>query len=437
VSDVFAARRARVLDALGDRGALVVAAAPEPRTSGDGELRGVPDTAVWYLTGYTEPDAVVVLCPGADAPFTLFVRPHDAEQERWSGRRGGEAAAREEFGADAAHPLHEIGATLPKLLRGADVLHAALESGRAEVDGAMHAALREARRQRPRSGRGVHTIVDPARTLGPLRRVKDADEVARLREAADVAVHGFRAAARAVRDAAGEWDVEAALEHALRRGGASGPAFPSIVAAGENATVLHYRDNSAPFVPGTVLLFDAGARRRMYCSDITRVFPVGGRFTGAQRELYDVVLAAHAAALAAIAPGAPFSAVDDAALAVLIDGMKQVGLLHGETDGIIERKEYRRYFPHRTSHWLGLDVHDAGDYVHDDGSPVTLGDGMVLTVEPGLYVPADDADAPAALRATGIRLEDDVLVTATGRDVLTRALPIAATDVEQLMEEDA
>jgi Xaa-Pro aminopeptidase len=433
VIDIRAQRRARLLATLGAEGALIIPAAPELRVGADGELRYLPDADLYYLTGYVEPEAVLVLCPSAEAPCTLFVRPRDPDRERWTGVRGGVEAAREQFGADAAHPVAELPERLPQLIAGVDLLYVALESGRPEVDAVVRLAVAEARRSRPRTGRGPHTIVDPRLLLGPMRLVKDAREIELVREAARITADAFVAAARSIRGAAGEWQVEAALEHAFRNAGASGPAFPSIVAGGANATVLHYITNDAPLRDGELVLVDGGARFRMYCGDVSRTFPVSGRFTTAQRELYDVVLRAHDAAIAEVAVGRTVADVHDAADRVLAEGLVGIGLLEGPAAGVLERGEHRRYYPHRTSHWLGLDVHDVGDYALPGGAPVRLRPGMVLTVEPGLYVPADDDAAPAALRGTGVRLEDDLLVTADGHENLTAAMPITADDIEALL----
>ena len=429
MSDVFATRRARVLSALGADGALVVAASPELVIGADTEVRYVASSDLYYLTGYTEPEAVLVLCPSADSACTMFVRPRDPDRELWTGVRGGVEVAREKFGADAAHSVGELAAALPKLLSGASRVHAALDTGRPAVDAALRSALVHARRARPRHGRGVHTVIEPAVLLGPMRLRKDATELAALRRAADMSVQSFDDAARGLRDATHEYHVEAAIEYGFRRRGASGPAFPTIAAAGANATVLHYTTNDAPLRPGDLILVDAGARADMYCADITRTYPVSGRYSAEQRALYDVVQEAHDAAVAAIEPGRAVSGLEEAALHVLVRGMVDLGLLAGDVDGLIESKAYRAYFPHRVSHWLGLDVHDTGDYEAGD-SPVQLEEGMVLTVEPGLYVPAADGSAPAALRGIGIRLENDVAVAAGGADVLTGALPLRAEEVE-------
>ena len=433
MSDGYAARRQRVLDALGADGALLVAAGPELRVGADGEVRYLPDADLFYLCGYVEPEAVLLLCPSAKTQFTMFVRPRDAERERWTGARGGVEAARDQFDAHAAFPIADLNKELVRLLEGVSTLFAPLESGRLDVDAAVRYALRAGRAARPRAGRGVQTITDARALLAPMRLRKDEHEIALLRRAAEITVAGFREAAGALREAEGEWQIEATIEHAFRRRGAMGTSFPTIAAGGANATVLHYVTNDAPLRRGELLLLDAGARYQMYCADVTRTYPIGSAFSAAQRAVYDVVLAAHDAAIDAIAPGRSASDLHDAALRALVEGMVSLGLLQGEVDGLIEQEEYKRYYPHRTSHWLGLDVHDAGDYVTADGKAIPLEAGMVLTVEPGLYVPADDDRAPAALRGIGVRLEDDVLVTADACDVLTSTLPIRPAELKGLL----
>ncbi|HEX2166970.1 MAG TPA: aminopeptidase P N-terminal domain-containing protein [Longimicrobiales bacterium] len=429
MSDAFAERRARVLAALGTEGALVVAAAPELVVGGDSDVRYVPSADLYYLTGYTEPEAVLVLCPSADEPFTLFVRPRDPDRELWTGTRGGVDAARDVFGADATYPVAELTERLPKLIAGASHAFASLDSGRAEFDAALRRALEHARRTRPRHGRGVHTLSEPDVLLAPMRLRKDAVEIAAMRAAADITVAAFDDVARELRSAKHEYEVEAAVEYGFRRRGAAGPAFPTIAASGANATVLHYTANNAPLRAGDLVLVDAGARVQMYCADITRTYPVGGRFSPEQRAVHDIVLAAHDAVISCIAPGRTAAELDEVALRTLVTGMIELRLLEGGVDELLDKREYRRYFPHRVSHWLGLEVHDVGDYAMA-GEPVKLEAGMVLTVEPGLYIPAAVASAPAGLRGIGIRLEDDVLVTAGGADVLTRALAIGAEEVE-------
>lgn len=430
--DIFAERRARVLSALGADGVLIVAAAPELIIGADTEVRYLPSSNLYYLTGYTEPEAVLVLSPSAEHQYTLFVRARDAERELWTGVRGGVDAARAAFRADAARPIAELAAGLPALVAGATVVFTDMATGRPDVDAALRGLLAQGRRARARTGRGVHTVTDTDVLVAPLRLRKDAAELDAMRTAARITVQAFEDAARALPMARREYEIEAAIEYAFRRRGAQAPAFPTIAASGPRASVLHYTANSAALPADGMVLVDAGARADMYCADVSRTWPVSGRFTGEQRALYDVVLAAHSAAIACIAPGRSTADMEEMALRVLARGMVDLRLLSGAVDDIIEQRVYRRYFPHRLSHWLGLDVHDVGEYT-SAGAPIRLDAGMVLTVEPGLYVPLDDTHAPAGLRGMAIRLEDDVLVTTTGADVLTAALPISPEGVEELI----
>lgn len=413
--DIFAKRRQAVLEKLGDTGVLVLGAAPEITIGRDTELRYVADAELFYLTGYTEPEAVLVLS-GADAKavFTMFVRERDPAREQWTGTRGGLEAAREHFGADVARPVGELSQHLLPLLETADVMYARLGTGRPELDGVIQRALTAARLRRPRTGRSPHTLTDPGQILDPMRMLKDEQELTSIREATRITSEAFIETLSRVRGGVGEWEIEASLEHGFRSRGADGPAFPTIAAAGANATVLHYISNNSVARDGDLLLLDAGARYRMYCGDVSRTIPVSGTFTGEQRDLYDVVLAAHAAAIAATRPGAPADAPHQAAQRVLAQGLVGLGLLSGKRDSAAEDQEkLNRYYPHRTSHWLGLEVHDVGAYATRNG-PILLAPNMVLTIEPGLYI---------AERGIGIRIEDDVVVTENGCEVLTAGVP--------------
>ncbi len=430
-TDHFAARRERLLERIGD-GVAVIPAAPELYRSRDTDVPYRASSDLFYLTGLLEPGACAVLTPHDDAHrFTLFVRPRDPEREAWSGRRIGVDAARERFAADAVYPIEELWAQLPQLLAPARSIHYPIDLV-PELDAQALAAVVRARGSRSRRGAGPTGVVDLEETMGPLRVVKEPIEIERMRGAARIAAAGHRDAMRVARAGMGEWEVQAALEATFLRAGAAPPAFPSIVAAGENATILHYVENTARIAPDDLLLIDAGAEWGMYCSDITRTFPVSGRFTGPQRELYQLVLAAEAAAIDAVRPGAPFTAVHDAAVRVLTRGMIDLGILRGvDVDEAIESGAYKRYYMHQTSHWLGLDVHDVGAY-SSGGEPVILRDGMVLTIEPGIYLPADDDTLPAHFRGIGIRIEDDAVVTNEGVELITRDVPVATEDVEAL-----
>lgn len=275
-------------------------------------------------------------------------------------------------------------------------------------------------------------LIDHGEVLDELRLFKDATEIAAMREAARITVETFRDAARLIRPGAGEWQIEAALDGGFRMRGGSGPSFPTIVGGGANATVLHYISNSCTLEDGHLVLVDAGAKKEHYCADVTRTFPVNGRFSAEQRDLYEGVLAAHDAAIAAVRPGVTVRDVHEAALRKQLETLLHLGFVEGDVARMLETEEdYRSFIPHKTSHWLGLDVHDVGGYTID-GEPRRLEPGMVLTVEPGLYIPAAAITGPAALAGTGIRIEDDVLVTAEGSEVLTDALPVGVSAVEAL-----
>lgn len=434
IDPVFAERRRRVLAALGPDGAMILAAAPEIRVGRDLDLRYRPDPDLFYLTGLTEPEVVAVLNPTNDeSPFTLFVRPRDPDQERWTGYRPDAEAVQAATGADAVFPNTELTERLPRLLEGVSTLHFRLDNGRSKLERTVLKTLVRGRHARQRSGRGAVRIQDPGLILDELRLIKDAGEIAAIRRAAAVTVEAVREAVATIRPGAGEWEVEAAVESGFRRRGAWGPAFATIVAAGPNATVLHYIQNGRTMAAGELLLIDAGAYVDGYTGDISRTFPVSGRFSAIQRSLYEAVLAAHDAAIAAVRPGARFADAHRAALRVLVTAMRDHGLVQGEVNEILEdEKRYKAFYPHRTSHWLGLDVHDVGDYVVE-GESRLLEPGMVLTIEPGLYIPSENEDAPETLRGIGIRLEDDILVTDDGAEVLTSSMPILPDDVEALL----
>ncbi len=432
-ADAFSGRRRRVLEALGDDSAMILPAAPEIVVGRDIELRYVVEPDLWYLTGYEEPEAVAVLCPSADEPFTLFVRDRDPERELWTGPREEVEEAGDRVGADAAYPSDALDERLPSLLKGVDRIHFRVGSGPAHVENLVLDILGGGRAARQRSGRGPAALVDPGLILDPMRIVKAPAEISAIRDAVRITVAGFREALAAAGPGVGEWVVEAAAESAFRRAGADGPAFATIAASGPNATFLHYTANRRVMRDGDLLLLDAGARHRIYNADLTRTVPVSGRYEAAQRDVYHVVLAASRAAIDACAPGAPVNGVHTAALRVLVHGMADLGILDGDPDTLLENEAaWKPYYPHNTSHWLGLDVHDVGTYVRD-GEARPLEPGMVLTVEPGLYIGADDPDVPDPFRGIGIRIEDDVLITDHGHDVLSADLPKDPDAVRELV----
>lgn len=427
----FAARRRRVLDGLG-AGVMVLPAAAVQYSSRDTERPYVPDRELYYLTGLIEPGTVAVLVGGDEKQVVLFVRERDPEAELWAGPRLGPEGVAERVDVDACHPLGELPTMLPDLLQRGDLLHYRL-GRRDALEDLVLGALASARRRGPRRGTGPRGVVDPGQMLDEHRLRKDAEELEALRRACAVTVEGHRAAASAVRPGVGEWVVEAAVEHAFRRAGATGPGFDTIVGSGGNACVLHYVRNGDIIAEGDLVLVDAGAEAGYYHGDVTRTLPASGSFTPAQRRVYDLVDEARQAAIAATRPGATIQSVHDAAVRVLVEGLVDLGILSGAVGGLVEEGAHARFFPHQTSHWLGLDVHDPGDYA-TDGESRLLEEGMVFTVEPGLYFPVHLEDEAARdYLGIGVRIEDDVAVTASGCEVMTSDLPTAADDVEAMV----
>jgi len=429
---VLAARRARIMEKMGG-GVMLLAAAPERPRTADILYPYRQDSDFAYVTGFPEPEAVCVLAPEAKEHFVLFVRPRDPEREQWVGMRTGVEGAVERYGADAAFKLEELEQVLPRFLEKApQAWHTVLRDD-ALVQRLM-ALIRRAQEMRPRTGTGPTTIREPGDVLHEMRLRKEPAELAHMREAIAIACEAHREAMRTARPGMFEYEIEALIDFTFRRRGATGPAYPSIVASGANATVLHYTENDRPLGERELLLIDAGAERGGYCADVTRTMPTGRRYESAQRDLYDAVLAAQLAAIAAVRPGATLEAVHKTALRVLAEALIAHGVLAGSVDEVIEKETYRRFYMHRTSHWLGRDVHDVGRYA-EDGTPRALEPGMVLTVEPGLYIPADAEDVPAPYRGVGIRIEDDVLVTDAGHEVLSAAAPKQVAEVEALRAE--
>jgi Xaa-Pro aminopeptidase len=412
---------------------MVLPAARQLRRSRDTELPYRPDSELFWATGTTEPGAVAVLGGEDAAELTLFVEDRDPEVELWSGPRLGPEAAQELFGADAAYPLSELRDRMPALLQTGDRVHVRLGADD-RVDVLVLEALRTARARGQRRGSGPRGIVDPGEILDELRLVKDDHEIEQIRAATALTLQGHREGIAAARPGSGEWEVQAVVDAAFRRGGGSGPGFGTIVGAGANACVLHYVKNSGTIGGGALVLLDAGAELALYQGDVTRTFPASGRFKAEQRHLYELVEDARATAVATVRPGQTIDDVHRAATRVLVEGLIAIGILQGDPAELMEGPEHRVWLPHQTSHWLGLDVHDPGDYVRG-GSSRELVPGMVFTVEPGLYVPAGAEGAAAPFAGIGVRIEDDVLVTPDGVENLTAALPTGAEDIAALVRE--
>jgi Xaa-Pro aminopeptidase len=428
---VHARRRRQLMRMAGDDTILVVAAAPERIRSRDTHYPYRQDSDFWYLTGFAEPDAVLVLVPGrAHGEALLFCRERDPEREAWDGPRVGPEGAVNGLGMDDAYPIDDIDDILPGLIEGRSRVYYHL--GRdTEFDLKLIGWLNQVRAQVRLGAQPPHEFLELGHLLDELRLFKSKEEIRLMQRAADISVAAHEAAMRAARPGIHEYALQAEVERVFRLHDAE-PAYGSIVGAGANACVLHYRANNAPAKDGELVLIDAGAEYRGYAADITRTFPVNGRFSKAQRALHDLVGAAQSAALAQAKPGVPYEAGHTAAVSTLTEGLLQLGLLKGKLEKNIADGSYKRFYRHKTGHWLGLDVHDVGDY-RIDGESRLLEPGMVFTIEPGLYVSPDDASVDAKWRGIGIRTEDDVLVTRDGHKVLTDTLARSADEIEALM----
>jgi Xaa-Pro aminopeptidase len=430
----FRIRRDRLLARMqaAGGGVAILPTAPERIRNRDAHYPYRHDSYFYYLTGFREPEAVVVLVAGKEARQILFCREKNEEREIWDGYRYGPEAAREVFGFDEAWTIGDLDRRLPDYLADQPLLWSGLgydNDWDAKVLGALNAV-----RDKARTGlTPPHSVRDLRAELDEMRLVKDASELATMRRAAKISADAHCRAMRATRPGRFEYEIEAELLHAFRAAGSQAPAYTSIVAGGANACVLHYVENDQRLQDGDLLLIDAGCELDGYASDITRTFPVSGRFSAAQREVYAIVLAAQAAARDATRPGAHWNQPHEAAVKVLAQGMLDLGLLKGSLDAVLENGDYRRFYMHRTGHWLGMDVHDAGEYkLGGDWRPLV--EGMVLTIEPGCYIrPADDI--PEAFWNIGIRIEDDAVVTADGCELITEGVPKAIDDIEALMRE--
>jgi Xaa-Pro aminopeptidase len=428
--EIFAGRRARFMAAIGG-GVAVLPSAPISVRSNDVEYIYRQDNDFYYLTGFTEPDSVAVFAPGnRDGQYILFVRPRDRERETWTGKRAGVEGAVAEFGADRAYKIDELDRVLPEILARVENIYYPLGNNE-PMNQRMVGWLRQCQAMRPRSGAGANSLLDPREILHEMRMFKEPEELDLMRRAIAISDAAHRRAMREARGGKHEWVVEAAIDYAFRSEGAAGPSYPSIVASGPNATILHYINNDREMRKGELLLIDAGCEYDFYASDITRTFPIGARYTPVQRDLYQLVLDAQLKGIEIVRPGISIDDVHEAALKVLVEGMRSLKMLEGSNDEIIARGSYRRFYMHRTSHWLGMDVHDVGHY-RKDGKPRLLEPTMVLTCEPGIYIAPDDEEAPAEMRGIGIRIEDDVLVTEEGHEVMSAAVPKHVADVEAL-----
>jgi Xaa-Pro aminopeptidase len=429
-AEIFAERRRRFMEAIGPDAVAVLPSAPVATRSGDVEFIYRQDNDLYYLTGFTEPEAIAVFAPGSKTKFVMFVRPRDKERETWTGRRAGLEGAQIEYGADTAYNFNEFETVVPRLLDNVERVYYPLGPNE-RINGKMLEMVRSSQAMRPRLGTGPHAILDPRELIHEARLRKSPEELATMDRAIAISAEAHKAAMSRARGGMMEWEIEALVDYNFRSRGAAGPSYPSIIASGPNAATLHYINNDREMRTGELLLIDAGCEYNFYASDVTRTFPIGSRFTPLQRDLYELVLAAQLKGIEAVRPGVGFDDPHEAATRVLAEGMGRLGLIKESLEDALKSGSYRRYYMHRTSHWLGMDVHDVGLY-RVGGAARKLEPGMVLTVEPGIYIAPDDEEAPEEFRGIGIRIEDDVLVTADGHKVMTAAVPKSVAEVEAL-----
>jgi Xaa-Pro aminopeptidase len=423
------------IEQIGKDSVAIIPAAHETTRSYDTEHKFRQDSDFLYLTGFPEPDAIAVIAPASRKnPYTLFVRPRDPEMETWYGRREGVEGAVRNYGASKALPVEKFETELPKLLDGVEKLYYRFGVDQ-KLDLLILQYLSGQRFRRLKTAYPPHTIIDPTVLIHEMRLHKTPEEVELMQTSADIAAEAHVLAMQSVKPGMNEYQVEAMMEAFMRNKGASGVAYNSIVGGGENACILHYVENNCPLKDGDLILIDAGAEYKGYASDITRTFPVNGRFTKAQREVYDIVLDVQLQCVEATKKGTTIKQRQELSIELLTEGMKKLGLLKGKTKDLIKKKKFMKYYMHGVGHYLGLDVHDAGRYFTEQQAKNSrpFEPGMVLTVEPGLYIPPDDKDAPAKYRGIGIRIEDDVLVTEEGNVNLTAKVPKDAEAIEDLM----
>lgn len=431
---VYSQRRSRFARQMGPNAVAILATGCEKIRNRDSDYAFRHDSDFYYLCGFSEPDAVLVLVTGAarDKPrFIMFCRPRDPQREIWDGRRAGPEGVKKHFGADEAHSIDVLDKHMPDFLSNKKKIFYGWGKD-AQFDGRLN-SWRASVAQKARSGTAApQEMISPDAVLHEMRLFKDATEIDIMHRAARISAAAHRRAMETCRPGKMEYEIEAELLHEFVRCGSRSPAYSSIVGGGENGCILHYRENNAQLNDGELLLIDAGAELDGYASDITRTFPINGRFSKAQRLVYDIVLAAQKAAIAAVKPGNHWNSPHDAAVRVLTQGLVDIGLLKGDVRKLIKKEAYKKFYMHRTGHWLGMDVHDVGEYKLN-GKWRKLEPGMVLTVEPGLYIAAHTKGVAKKWWNIGIRIEDDVLVTRGGREVLTHEAPKEPEEIEALV----
>ncbi|MDB5985479.1 MAG: Xaa-Pro aminopeptidase [Nevskia sp.] len=427
----YQARRTRLLQTIGAEGIAIVPAAREVIRNRDSHYKFRQDSDFLYLTGFNEPDSVVVLAPGRkEGAFLLFTRPRDKAREIWDGRRAGPEGAVSQYGADQGFVVEQLEAMLPQLLAGRTQIFYTLGE-HLQWDAKLTACVREIREVSRRGPDAPSSFIALDSTLHEQRLIKTAAELQLIRKACDVSARAHVRAMRATKPGGWEWQVAAEIHNEFEQNEME-PGYGSIVGGGDNACILHYKENEAQLRDGDLLLIDAGGEYRGYTADITRTFPVSGKYSGAQKAVYEVVLAAQKAAIAELKPGVSSARPHEVATRTLTEGLVALGLLQGDPTELIATDKQRQFYMHGTGHWLGLDVHDVGRYKLE-GRPRPFQAGMVMTVEPGLYIAPNTAGIDPRFLGIGIRIEDDVLIGAEGPEVLTGGVAKEVADVEAVM----
>jgi Xaa-Pro aminopeptidase len=429
---MYKQRRDRFIEKM-NGGVAIFRSSPELIRNNDSHYKYRPDSDFYYLTGFAEPDCVMVLAPEhPEHKFILFVRPKDPERETWDGRRAGLEGSVQLFGADIAYSINELDEKLPEYLKNVDKLYYTL--GKTPDFDQKIINLLVHFRNKVRSGDfGPSTVIETGKILHEMRLIKNDEELETIRKANYITRQAHIEAMKSVKPGLYEYELEAIVENTFKKHGAYAPSFNTIVGSGVNSTILHYVENDKKLEDGDLVLIDAGAEYGFYAGDISRTFPVNGKFTKPQREVYEIVLNAQLEAIKMIKPGTKFIDVHNRAIEVLTQGMIKLGLLQGDLNELIKEEKYKKFYMHKTSHWMGMDVHDVGKYyLNNESRP--LEPGMILTVEPGLYIQENIEGIPPEYIGIGIRIEDDVLVTTNGNEVLSESLPKKIDEIESLIK---
>lgn len=430
-----AIRRQHLIDELGPSTAIILAAPEQATRSHDTHYRYRTDSDLYYLTGFTEPGTILVITPGHDEGQThLFVRPRDPLKEQWDGYRTGPLGVEGMFGIDRGHPIGDFEDTLPRLLAGRQAVYHT-PGHHPGLDAMVQSALESMRKTRHKHDHAPSEVHDVRRLLKRMRAIKDDSEIVLMRTSAEIASQAHQRAMRATAPGMHEYQLQALIEYHFTAQGAMAPAYETIVASGQHANVLHYIENHAIMKEGDMVLVDAGCEYQYYASDITRTWPISGTFSPAQRDLYQAVLELQLELIAACATHPTFDELTQLTTRRSVELLKDLKVLNGDTDKLIEEKAHKLYAPHGFGHWLGIDVHDVSPYHNAQGS-VRLRKGHVLTIEPGLYIPLHADNVPVGLRGQGVRIEDDVLITHDGMEILTSSCPKQIADIEAIVGSD-